>query len=79
MQTTMLERIAGGLFLIVLGAVVIRTRRGAHAYYSEAWRMGDTRSAWYAAALGPQVFRALQGLLGLALLGAGLWLLLTRD
>lgn len=71
------EKQVVGLLLCALGVALIATRRGAHAWWSNTWRMGDVEGTWFAAAFGPRVVQALHGLLGIATLGAGLWVLLS--
>jgi len=59
-----LDSILLGLFLAALGAWSIATRRGAHAWYSNLWRIGDGSDSWFAALLGPRIVSALAFIFG---------------
>lgn len=53
-----------GLFLAALGAWSIATRRGAHAWYSNLWRIGSVSDSWFATLLGPRIVSALAFIFG---------------
>ncbi len=69
----MIDPKLGDWLMIVLGALMVSTSRGAYSWLSSTWRMGGSGASdsWWAAAIGPRLVRALCVLIGLALVLAG--------